>query len=98
MGISLTGTEVRSSGPLTLASLADQDITFGEVSNAFITAFGTEETLSIGKGTSSNKLFVQKNDATNTGITDVLGITHSTSGTAGNGIGTGIGFIIEGAG
>ena len=48
--------------------------------------------------TAAQSVVVAKDDSTNTGVTDVLTVSHSTSSTAGTGIGVGVVFQLEDAG
>lgn len=55
----------------------------------------TNDRVGIGTAAPTYKLDVIIDDATNTGITDVLSLQHTTSGTASGEIGTGINFSSE---
>lgn len=55
------------------------------------------DSLGLGTSSPSSKLHIVKDDATTNSVVDVLKITHSTTGTAADGIGTGLVFYSEDA-
>jgi hypothetical protein len=55
------------------------------------------DSLGLGTASPSSKLHIVKDDSTTNSVVDVLKITHSTTGTAADGIGTGLAFYSEDA-
>jgi hypothetical protein len=73
------------------------DISFYEDTGTTAKFFwdASAESLGIGTSSPSTKLELASNDATNSGLTNLLTLSHTTTGTAGDGIGTRIVFEAE---